>query len=113
MCCAWKVSYTDKIQSENEAFGTDLVSLGEVHYPPQSLEQLRQLHRQIVHANCQQHQKQSLLFYLLKDYDEEAANAFQQKVHLPKKYWIAIQGLWQMDRLQYQVRRLLSGFHGI
>lgn len=79
-------------------------------YPPRNAKEFRELHRRIAGANCQLHLKQSLLFYLLKDCsmvaksrDELAANEFQEECGLPKKYWIIMQGFWNMDKLNYKV----------
>ncbi|KAK7521497.1 nuclear pore complex assembly-domain-containing protein [Phyllosticta citriasiana] len=86
--------------------------LGQLHvksgylYPPAKDGNLEELHDKIVSAEIADHYKQSLLYYLLKDCtaldDEEAAETFAKKSHLPHKYWIVIQGLWNLDHLQFE-----------
>jgi hypothetical protein len=48
-----------------------------------------------------------LVFYLLKDLspqhheDDELATAFARDVHLEKRFWTFIEGLWALDRLEF------------
>jgi hypothetical protein len=48
-----------------------------------------------------------LIFYLLKDLspqhhvDDELATAFARDVHLEKRFWTFIEGLWALDHLEY------------
>jgi hypothetical protein len=76
-------------------------------YPPKNAKEFREIHRLITSANCQETQKQSLLYYLLKDCslvakdNDAAADAFQKNVSLPKKYWLCMQGLWCLDKLRF------------
>lgn len=80
-------------------------------YPPAKNADLRELHERITTAPIADHYKQSLLFYLLKDSSGEGetrAEDFAKAVCLPRKYWVVIEGLWHMDRLQFSVRLLPS-----
>lgn len=48
-----------------------------------------------------------MIFYLLKDLsplhheDDELATAFARHVHLEKRFWTFIEGLWALDRLEF------------
>jgi len=62
------------------------------------------------------HQKISVLYYMLLDYDEDAANprlqiaeTFARRTGLPRKYQIFMKGLWYMDRLRLNVSAALVG----
>jgi hypothetical protein len=76
-------------------------------YPPNGPSQLRELHSLIVSAPCQEHHKQSLLYYLAKDLsqgkDANFSEVFQKKCNLPQKYLICMQGLWCLDRMKFEV----------
>jgi len=78
-------------------------------YPPRTENALHGLHQQICAAKTGPHQKLSVLYYLLLDYDEglsprsQLAESFARQAGLPKSYQILIKGLWYMDRLQFQV----------
>ncbi|KAF2018391.1 hypothetical protein BU24DRAFT_421376 [Aaosphaeria arxii CBS 175.79] len=77
-------------------------------YPP-SHDGLRDLHERIVKAPIALHYKHCLLLYLLKDLspiyrdqtDIELASSFARNVHLEKKFWTFIEGLWSLDHLQF------------
>jgi hypothetical protein len=75
-------------------------------YPPHTPEALSNLHDLIIKAPIATHYKHSLLFYLLKDlspsvHDEnELAATFALRVHLEKKFWTFVEGLWALDHLQ-------------
>ncbi|KAF2122442.1 nuclear pore complex assembly-domain-containing protein [Lophiotrema nucula] len=77
-------------------------------YPPPNMQQLENLHKLITEADIALHYKHSLLFYLLKDispnyYDQtDVATAFAQNVHLEKRFWTFIEGLWALDHLQFE-----------
>lgn len=53
------------------------------------------------------HNKHCLIFYLLKDLspqhhaDDELAATFACDVHLEKRFWTFIEGLWALDRLEF------------
>lgn len=74
-------------------------------YPPNTPSTLHELHKRIVNAPIALHYKHSLLFYLLKDLspshhsDPELASAFAANVHLEKKFWTFVEGLWELDHL--------------
>ncbi|KAK0650175.1 Protein ELYS [Lasiodiplodia hormozganensis] len=73
-------------------------------YPPSKNADLRELHERITASPIADHYKQSLLFYLLKDSSGEISSQpedFAKSVCLPRKYWVVIEGLWHMDRLQF------------
>lgn len=83
-------------------------STGSQKYPPHTNQDLRQLHQRIISAPIADHHKQSLLFYILKDCraapsETEPSETFAAQCYLPQKYWICVQGLWEMDRLQFRV----------
>jgi hypothetical protein len=77
-------------------------------YPPHSIDQLHDLHGRILAAPIAQHYKQSLLFYLLKDLAfprhevPDIADSFARNVHLPRRFWTFIEGLWALDHLQFE-----------
>ncbi|KAH7138202.1 nuclear pore complex assembly-domain-containing protein [Dendryphion nanum] len=77
-------------------------------YPPNSKDLLHELHKRIVSAPIALHYKHCLLFYLLKDlsptfHDQnELASTFAGKVHLEKKFWTFIEGLWALDHVQFE-----------
>jgi hypothetical protein len=68
---------------------------------------LRELHKRINGAPISDHYKHSLFFYLLKDLsanDREEipiSTRFAQEVHLEKRFWTFVEGLWLLDHLQY------------
>jgi hypothetical protein len=79
-------------------------------YPPNGVNQLRELHGHIVSAPCQEHHKQSLLYYLAKDLSQlgketNFSEDFQAKCNLPQKYLICMQGFWCLDRMKFKVLR--------
>ncbi|KAF2791354.1 hypothetical protein K505DRAFT_280846 [Melanomma pulvis-pyrius CBS 109.77] len=77
-------------------------------YPPSSKEQLRELHKRIASAPISLHYKHCILFYMLKDLSqlhhgpEDLATAFASNVHLEKRFWTFIEGLWELDHLQFE-----------
>ena len=75
-------------------------------YPPSSPEDLFRLHQRIVESNSPDHYKQSLIYYLLKDFRQSLkgrAAEFAQISYLPDTYRIFVDGLWFMDRLKFDV----------
>jgi hypothetical protein len=75
-------------------------------YPPANNRDLRQLHHLVVTSTAQEHLKQSVIFYLLKDLstpEHNFASEFAEECFLSHKYWTFIEGLWSLDRLRYQV----------
>ncbi|KAL4751606.1 hypothetical protein BDW72DRAFT_173339 [Aspergillus terricola var. indicus] len=73
-------------------------------YPPISNSDLRTLIRHIVSSELDTHQKQSLIYYILKDCraPTDAAAQFARRCHLPEKYRLFIEGLWNLDRLEFK-----------
>ncbi|KAL4920969.1 nuclear pore complex assembly-domain-containing protein [Aspergillus aurantiobrunneus] len=94
---------------ENQLFADRLLELLGVQavtklYPPISNSDLRTLIRHIVSSELDIHQKQSLIYYILKDCraPSDAATQFARKCHLPEKYRLFIEGLWNLDRLEFR-----------
>lgn len=75
-------------------------------YPPKTNADLRSLFAQIVSSELDIHHKQALIYYILRDCRSapEAATQFASTFHLPEKYRLFIEGLWNMDRLEFRVR---------
>ncbi|KAL4942462.1 hypothetical protein BDV06DRAFT_192047 [Aspergillus oleicola] len=73
-------------------------------YPPISNSDLRTLIRHIVSSELDIHHRQSLIYYILKDCraPSDAATQFARKCHLPEKYRLFIEGLWNLDRLEFK-----------
>ncbi|KAH7094962.1 nuclear pore complex assembly-domain-containing protein [Paraphoma chrysanthemicola] len=77
-------------------------------YPPKNHQVLQDLHQRIVSAETTLHNKHCLIFYLLKDLSPqiheatELATAFARDVHLEKRFWTFIEGLWALDHLQFR-----------
>ncbi|KAF2846016.1 hypothetical protein T440DRAFT_511168 [Plenodomus tracheiphilus IPT5] len=78
-------------------------------YPPKNAQQLQELHKRIVSANTTLHNKHCLVFYLLKDLSPlqhselELSDAFARDVHLEKRFWTFIEGLWALDRMDFAI----------
>lgn len=74
-------------------------------YPPRTNADLRSLFTHIVSSELDIHHKQALIYYILKDCRSapDAADQFAQTCHLPQKYQLFIDGLWNMDRLEFRV----------
>lgn len=90
--------------------GTYVLYVAARHYPPKTNDDLRQFHETVVRGDQADHYKLSLLYYVLLDCEgsstmrrEDSAEAFAEKCHIPTKYQIYMQGLWHMDRLQFDV----------
>ncbi|PYI19884.1 hypothetical protein BO99DRAFT_383775 [Aspergillus violaceofuscus CBS 115571] len=74
-------------------------------YPPRSNTDLRTLIGHIVSSPLDIHHKQSLIYYILKDCrgaSNDAATQFSRRCHLPEKYRLFIDGLWNLDRLEFK-----------
>ncbi|KAL5343403.1 nuclear pore complex assembly-domain-containing protein [Aspergillus crustosus] len=94
---------------ENQLFADRLLELLGVQsvtklYPPISNSDLRALIRHIVASELEIHQKQSLIYYILKDCrsPSDAATQFARRCYLPEKYRLFIEGLWNLDRLEFK-----------
>lgn len=74
-------------------------------YPPKSNSELRTLVGHITSSPLDIHHKQALIYYILKDCRAagDAATQFARRCHLPEKYRLFIEGLWNLDRLELRV----------
>lgn len=75
-------------------------------YPAESHENLRRLHGQIISSSSPDHHKHSALYYLLKDlqkYSHQSPRDFANLSYLPGKYRTFIDGIWHLDRLEFEV----------
>ncbi|KAI9707156.1 MAG: hypothetical protein M1836_000116 [Candelina mexicana] len=93
---------------ENELFFDKLMKVLSIDkgiklYPPTSNDDLRKLHRTIIASSSPDHHKQSLLYYVLKDFrtSHDAIKSFLKHFHLPEKYRTCMDGLWEMDRMHF------------
>lgn len=85
-------------------------------YPPKGDNGLYQLHYQVCESDHSDHQKLSVFYYMLLDFNEHLglksrinfAEVFASRFGLPKKYEIFMRGLWHLDRQQFSVRLLQS-----
>ncbi|MCJ1404084.1 hypothetical protein MMC11_007309 [Xylographa trunciseda] len=73
-------------------------------YPPRSNNDLRILFDQITSSTSPDHQKQSLVYYILRDLPpkKKSAEAFAESSYLPEKYQTFIDGIWFLDRLKLE-----------
>ncbi|KAL2014357.1 hypothetical protein VTN00DRAFT_1882 [Thermoascus crustaceus] len=73
-------------------------------YPPRSNSDLRNLYSQIVSSAFPSHQKQALIYYILRDCRNagDVATQFTRRCYLPEKYKLFIDGLWHLDRLEFR-----------
>jgi hypothetical protein len=77
-------------------------------YPPKNTQHLHDLHERIIAAETSLHNKHCLIFYLLKDLSPqhhgttELATGFARDVHLEKRFWTFIEGLWALDHLEFR-----------
>jgi len=71
-------------------------------YPPKNNHDLRHLHKQVVSSSVPDHQKQAVIYYLLKDCrgTNDAATQFARRCYLPENYRLFIEGLWHLDHLE-------------
>ncbi|RQM08312.1 hypothetical protein DH86_00003811 [Scytalidium sp. 3C] len=77
-------------------------------YPPRSNNDIRSLHKAILESGGADHHKISVLYYILLDFDSltsrrEYSAHFEQSSYLPQKYQIYMQGLWFLDRLNFEL----------
>lgn len=85
-----------------KALGVQKVSKS---YPAESHENLRLLHGQIISSSSPDHHKHSALYYLLKDlqkYSHQSPRDFANLSYLPGKYRTFIDGIWHLDRLEFE-----------
>ncbi|MCJ1392404.1 hypothetical protein MMC18_005271 [Xylographa bjoerkii] len=73
-------------------------------YPPRSNNDLRILFDRITSSTSPDHQKQSLVYYILRDLPPKktTAEAFAESSYLPEKYQVFIDGIWYLDRLKLE-----------
>ncbi|KAI1905980.1 hypothetical protein LOZ53_006843 [Ophidiomyces ophidiicola] len=75
-------------------------------YPPKSIETLRKLHRKVISSSSPNHYKQSVIYYLLRDCQDASDTPrslhFVQQCYLPQHYRLFIDGLWQLDGLEFR-----------
>ncbi|KAI5301452.1 hypothetical protein KEM56_001707 [Ascosphaera pollenicola] len=71
-------------------------------YPPKGHSGLRELHNQIVSSSFPAREKQSILYYILRDLAEpNTLSQFAERSFLPDNYRIFVDGLWHLDNLQF------------
>ncbi|CAO2656108.1 Nn.00g049110.m01.CDS01 [Neocucurbitaria sp. VM-36] len=116
------LNYSDgivqQIQENQHALGgrtfferlIDLLKIkGRRIYPPKTPQQLHDLHQRIISSDTTLHNKHCLVFYLLKDLSRlqhdttELSTAFARDVHLEKRFWTFIEGLWALDHLDFAI----------
>ncbi|EED14591.1 conserved hypothetical protein [Talaromyces stipitatus ATCC 10500] len=95
---------------ENQLFIDRLLDLMGVKaaqeiYPPKTNQQLRELYKQILLSSFPNHQKQAVIYYLLRDCraTNEALVQFLRRCSIPDKYQLFIDGIWHLDRLEFQL----------
>ncbi|KAF2237487.1 hypothetical protein EV356DRAFT_574268 [Viridothelium virens] len=77
-------------------------------YPPKTNDDLRELHGRIVAAPIADHNKQSLFYYILKDFDDEdqreeqSSLDFANRFAMPGRYRVYVDGLWELDHLNFR-----------
>ena len=75
-------------------------------YPPKSGSELRKLHERIIRSASPDHHKLAVLYYIRKDFPSsggQAAEKFANTFHLPGRYKILVDGLWYLDRSEFEV----------
>ena len=90
----------------NIARAYDFSSLVSDLYPAESHRNLRLLHEKIISSSSPDHHKHSALYYLLKDlqkYSHQSPRDFANASYLPGKYKIFVDGIWQLDRFEFEV----------
>ncbi|KAH8703240.1 nuclear pore complex assembly-domain-containing protein [Talaromyces proteolyticus] len=73
-------------------------------YPPKTNHALRDLYEKVLASSFPDHQKQAVIYYLLRDCrgSNEALIQLTRECHLPEKYQLFIDGLWHLDRLEFR-----------
>ncbi|KAF7716985.1 Uncharacterized protein PECH_003204 [Penicillium ucsense] len=94
---------------ENQLFADRLLGVAGIKaaskaYPPKTNDDLQSLIEKIVSSELDIHHKQALIYYILKDCRSapDAASRFARECHLPEKYRLFIEGLWNLDRLEFR-----------
>ncbi len=82
-----------------------LIVLVTKFYPPKTNRDLRNLWQTVVKSAAPDHQKQAILYYILKDCRNlnNAGEHFSRKVWLPEKYKLLVSGLWELDRCHFSI----------
>ena len=76
-------------------------------YPNSSNKGLRALHERVMSSSSPDHHKYSVLYYLLKDFPQPKrlrVEDFAKAWYLPKKYKTFVDGVWYLDKLNFEVR---------
>lgn len=107
-------SYTETLSTQDCGLAYDLTRLVRKRYPPESHDDLRLLHEQIISSSSPDHYKHSALYYLLKDlqkYSHQSPRDYANASYLPAKYRTFIDGIWYLDRFEFEVKShdLLDG----
>ena len=92
--------------SQDTGLTYDFARLVSKSYPAESHENLKSLHEQIVASASPDHHKFSALYYLLKDLQKNSHQSprdFANASYLPGKYRTFIDGIWYLDRLEFEV----------
>ncbi|KAF2675909.1 hypothetical protein K458DRAFT_447784 [Lentithecium fluviatile CBS 122367] len=77
-------------------------------YPPSTPTILLDLHMRITNSRISLHYKHCLIFYMLKDISSsspsmpDVAQAMAKNVHLDKRFYSFIEGIWELDHLQFE-----------
>lgn len=83
----------------------DLCLASKKIYPSKSNQDLRNLWHKIVQSPAPDEQKLALLYYIVLDTRQtlrtSPADNFVRRTHLPRKYELLIQGLWELDHAQF------------
>lgn len=82
------------------------ISSVSILYPAESHEKLRLLHEQIISSSSPDHHKHCAFYYLLKDlqkYSFQSPRDFAKASYLSGKYRMYIDGIWYLDRLEFEV----------
>lgn len=77
-------------------------------YPPKSHSHLKELFKLVVASPSPSHHRQSLVYYLLRDFStspdsRDSHLKFARQCYLPEKYRLFVDGLWYLDHLDFQV----------
>lgn len=69
---------------------------------------MTELHKRIISSETTLHNKQCLLYYILKDLapsysgSTDLADDFARAVHLENKFWTFLEGIWALDHLEFE-----------
>ncbi|KAK7206635.1 nuclear pore complex assembly-domain-containing protein [Myxozyma melibiosi] len=71
-------------------------------YPPQSLDMLRDLYIQVITAESDVLKQRCILYYLKKDFSEEAADEFCESTAFPATQKKLVDGIYALDRFDFE-----------